>query len=790
MRFMRLIAFFMVALCLVSCSRDPKKVRQSYLQSGNKYFDRGKYKEASIMYRNALRTDPKFGEAFYHLALTELKLQHLANVVPALRRAIELLPPNSNEYIDSNVRLANILIMVARGGDRSSKPALEEARGIRDLLLKRNPNSFEGTKLQGDLDELEALQFAAGNKAPETKQKMEEAISTYRKALQFKPSDIDTMLALARTLSLYAELGEAEQLYKEIIDKDKDGLPAYMELYRLYFAQGKRPEAENILKRAIATHPSDYTLQNYLAQHYRSVGNRPEMTKVLNNLKSHFKDYPQAYLRVGDFYFRIGDAEQAMRQWEEGMNADSSHKVDYQKRIVEALIRQGKTAQAYEKTLEILKANPKDVDARSQKASFLLDKGEVEAAATELQSVVTANPNDFVARFTLGRTYFAKGGADNIEQARLQFESALKLRPDYTPARQALTQVDIRQGNFDRALKNAQETLRLNPRDNVSALLEAEALSRKGAYDQARALLDRIIKANPNQPDTLVELGLLNLTQRRYKEAEEFYRKAYAVDPSNPRGLLGVAEVYFQQNEPDKAIQVIADEVKKQPQRTDLKKELAVAETRARQFDKALADYQSIVDRYKDAPLEQADLYSRLGTIYSVLRDYPKAIENMQKARQLAPANWFYSYSLAMYYDNVGRQQEAVTSYRDAMKVDPNNAIVLNNLAYLLTQTNGNLDEALTLAQRAKQQLPNLTEISDTIGWIYLKKNLSDSAIEIFRDLNGKVKENPTFHYHYAMALAQKGDKAHALLELKAALQYKPSKNEENQIKELVQKLS
>ena len=76
-----------------------------------------------------------------------------------------------------------------------------------------------------------------------------------------------------------------------------------------------------------------------------------------------------------------------------------------------------------------------------------------------------------------------------------------------------------------------------------------------------------------------------------------------------------------------------------------------------------------------------------------------------------------------------------MTGYRDAMKIDPNNAMVLNNLAYLMTQTGGNLDEALTLAQRAKQQLPNLTEVSDTIGWIYMKKNLNDSAIEIFRDL-------------------------------------------------------
>ena len=53
-----------------------------------------------------------------------------------------------------------------------------------------------------------------------------------------------------------------------------------------------------------------------------------------------------------------------------------------------------------------------------------------------------------------------------------------------------------------------------------------------------------------------------------------------------------------------------------------------------------------------------------------------------------------------------------------------------------------------------------------------------------------KVKNNPTFHVHYGMALAQKGDKANALREFKEALLYKPQKAEEDQIKQLIQKLS
>jgi tetratricopeptide (TPR) repeat protein len=792
MRSVRFIAFLMIGLCLASCSRDPKKVRQQNLESGNRYFDRGKYKEASIMYRNAIRADPKFGEAYYHVALVELKQQRISGAVAPLRRAIELLPPTGSDYVDANVKYAEIMLLAAQSPDPGSAKVLEEVKSIKDMLLKRDPNSFEGTKLLGELTLNDALSLYRKGKTQEFKDKMEESIAVYRKALAQRPGDATTMLALGKTLLLYGELDEAEQLYRQVIDKDKTLLAPYNELYKLYISKRKLPEAENILKRAIASHPTDYSLATLLAAHYFSVNNRPEMTKVLNTLKSHFKDYPDAYMKAGDFYFRIGDADQAIRQYQEGMTSDSAHKVDYQKRVIEVLIRQGRTAQAYEKDLEILKANPKDPEARGLKASFLLDKGDIDAATIELQAVVTAKPDNFVARFNLGRAYFAKG---DLELARQHFEGALKLHPDYMPARLALTQLALRRGDADAALKMSQETLKMNPNSGVSTLLEAAAYLRKGQFDESRDLLEKVLKVNPNQADTLLELGVLNLMQKRFKEAEEPFRKAYAVDPSNLRGLLGLAELQFLQKQPDKDIQLIADEVQKQPQRPDLRKELANAEARGMKYDKALQDYQSILDRYKDAPIEQAQIYGSMAQTYALKGDLQKGIECLQKAQKMVPSNSNYISTLGQFYDAAGKRPEALAAYRDAMKIDPTNGLVLNNLAYLLTETGGNLDEALTLAQRAKQQLPNFSEVSDTIGWIYIKKKLNDNAIEIFRDLTTKVNDNSTFHYHYGLALAQKGDKVNALKELKKSLEFNPKKdevkkNEATRVNELIQKLS
>ena len=87
----KLLTFLPLVLIAASCSRDPKVQAQRYVENGNKFYARAKYKEASIMYRRALQKDLRFGEAYYRLGLTDLKL-HRRLLVPAGILAFEERP--------------------------------------------------------------------------------------------------------------------------------------------------------------------------------------------------------------------------------------------------------------------------------------------------------------------------------------------------------------------------------------------------------------------------------------------------------------------------------------------------------------------------------------------------------------------------------------------------------------------------------------------------------------------------------------------------------------------------
>jgi Flp pilus assembly protein TadD len=137
---------------------------------------------------------------------------------------------------------------------------------------------------------------------------------------------------------------------------------------------------------------------------------------------------------------------------------------------------------------------------------------------------------------------------------------------------------------------------------------------------------------------------------------------------------------------------------------------------------------------------------------------------------------------------HLGRTAEAKLLYESTFTLQSDNPIALNNLAYLIAEKNGDLDTALTFAQRARQKWPHVSAVSDTLAWIYLKKNLQDNAIEILENVVSQSPNQPTFHYHLGAAWLQKGNKAKARTELEKALANRPSSEEAGKIKELLAK--
>jgi Flp pilus assembly protein TadD len=135
---------------------------------------------------------------------------------------------------------------------------------------------------------------------------------------------------------------------------------------------------------------------------------------------------------------------------------------------------------------------------------------------------------------------------------------------------------------------------------------------------------------------------------------------------------------------------------------------------------------------------------------------------------------------------NSGRLAESKDVLQRILQLQPDNGTALNDLAFVLLQTGGDINEAEKLVRRALQTDLNNVHAKDTLGWIYLKQNNPDAAVQVFDGLVKTNAKDPSFHYHLGAALLKKGDRERGRAQLDAALNAKPLPGEEKEIRALL----
>jgi tetratricopeptide (TPR) repeat protein len=126
-----------------------------------------------------------------------------------------------------------------------------------------------------------------------------------------------------------------------------------------------------------------------------------------------------------------------------------------------------------------------------------------------------------------------------------------------------------------------------------------------------------------------------------------------------------------------------------------------------------------------------------------------------------------------MLQEERGNWQAAQKQYEAALS-QSQDAISANNLAFLLASHGGNLDVALSWAQKARQWMPENPTTADTLGWVYYQKGLYNMAIQLFQEAADKDVNHPAYYYHLGFAQQRAGEKSKAKASLTKALKLDP----------------
>jgi len=758
-----------VCLCVLAASLVAawgcRATKESSVAKGNKLFAAGKYEDAVLNYRGAIQKDAGYGEAYYRLGLTAIKLNQARPAYDSLLRAVQLLPGN----VEAKKKFTDVCLSLYLADSTRPQVLYNQINKFSDEFLSRDQSSYQGLMLKGYL--------------ASTDQKPKEAIEYFRRALRANPADAGVVTELAHLLIQDGEIQEGQQLATGLIVRNKTSYgPAYDLMYDFYLHANRPADAEATLKAKVNNNPKNagYILQ--LARHYNGEHNATGMTGALQRLIDDPKDFPQARLWVGDFYLGLHDYPRAISYYQEGAEAskEAKTKVAYGTRNVVALLKAGKKEDAFRLAEQLRQQNPKDDEVLRVHADLLLGRGQpaqADVVVHEFQTLLGEHPADASLRMQLGRAYRLKG---DLENAGNQFLEVTRQRKDLEAARYELVEIGLALHRPREAVQQAGEILRAHPSDRRARLLYARGLIGTGEAEAARGVLAALIKDFPQDAEPQMQMGLLALSEKNFTQAIDILNKHRAT--GDARIFAGLAHAYLNEKQFDQARAILNEGLGRWPSSSVLMEQLGDTEALSGNYDLALAQYRKLLA----VDPKSSVLRRRMAEVFDLGGDHGRAIAYYQQAHDLAPDDAAAAENLADALARGGRMDEAKAIYLAVAKAHPQDAPALNNVAFFLADSGGDLDEALRLAKNALATMPGQPSFSDTIGYIYLKKGMLGSALQSFSTLARKYPASASFRYHLALALLQKGDKAVARKELHAALENHPSAQETLRIRELL----
>jgi tetratricopeptide (TPR) repeat protein len=148
---------------------------------------------------------------------------------------------------------------------------------------------------------------------------------------------------------------------------------------------------------------------------------------------------------------------------------------------------------------------------------------------------------------------------------------------------------------------------------------------------------------------------------------------------------------------------------------------------------------------------EDREIYITLAQMNSRLKRWPEAEEDLNKADQLSTKPEDKQYITFMRGSTFERQKkydQAEAMFRKVLDEDPQSAMTLNYLGYMLADRGAKLDEALALIKKAVDQDPANGAYLDSLGWAYFKLGKYDQAEDNLLKASQHMGADPTVQDH------------------------------------------
>lgn len=681
-------------------------------------------------YHKAIEAKPDFLPAHTAIIISLLQNDKMDDAIKQLDAVKKIAPKTPQAYfLDAQVNYQR----------KDYKVARESAQ----QLLRLSPNNPNSLQLAG------AIEYQLGS--------FLQAETYLAKAVQFSPK-----LVLARRILVtnYLRSGQPakalETLQPVLVDIEKDS--AFLTLAgQAYLQNGDAVKAAEYFTKASKLDPENAPKKTSIAVAHLAQGNTDSGFQELQRISAEDK----------------------------GITADLA--------LIAAHLKNNQLDKAIQAIDVLEKKQPDNPATYNLRAQALLAKKDVPGARRSYEKAIAINPTFFPAVASLARLDLADKKPGDAQK---RFETVLAADPKNVQALLALAELNMAtNGKAGEATDLIAKAVTAAPTEIAPRVILIQHYLKNNESKKALSAANDAVAAMPEKPEILDALGRVQLISGDYNQALTTFGKMAALQPASPIPQLRIAEVQFANKNKEDGVKSLKKALEIKPDLLDAQRALVSAAMENKNTNEALTIARTV---QKQRPKEAAG-YLLEGGIHTANQRDSQAIDvyrsglkstqttdlsirlhstllnsgNKAEAERHA-STWLKEnpkdFGFRMYLGDLAFAassfSQAATYYQSALALQPNNALILNNLAWAAGQMKS--PKALEYAEKANELAPNQPAIMDTLAVLIADKGDTAKAIELLKKAVSLAPQAASIQLNLAKTLIKAGKKEDARKELEA----------------------
>jgi putative PEP-CTERM system TPR-repeat lipoprotein len=720
------------ALVEKALAADPK-IADGWMLKGDLFRAQGKPAEAAAAYQKLVEFQADHVGA--QLALASMEIAD-AKYDEAAKRLEEVRKRNPNNPMATYFRA---LIEFRRNNHQAARDLVQQ-------VLKIAPNHLPSNVLAG------AVEFALGSH--------EQAQARLRFVVERAPSNVYARRLLIASLSRTGQTQKAQELLDSTLKVAPNDAGVLALAGEVQMQLNEFAKAREYFEKAAAIDPKSSAMRTGLGLSRLASGETDRATADLESASLLDAGKTRADVLLISTHLQRRNFDLALKAAENLIKKQPENPLGHNLKAAAYIGK--KDLPAARKSLEhALSLQPAYFPAIANLAQLDLQAGDPKAARKRFEDLIEKDRRNSQALLALAGLG-SRVGATPAEIGGW-LEAARKASPGAMQPLMMLTRFHLQSGDAKKALEVTEQALASAPESPEILDLAGQVQLAAGDRNRALATYGKLVTAQPQSPTALFKLAAAQLATENVSGAATTLRKAIGLRPDFAEAQVLLAELEVRSKRPQVALQ-IAQTLQKQhsssPVGWVLEGDVLMADKKSVQAAKA---YETAHGMAKGGTT-LVKLHAALAQSGRGQDGEARLTEWLKQNANDLPVRVY----LAEVYLKSSRYKAAIDQYEILQRAQPDNILVLNNLAWCYQQLKDK--RAIETAEMAAKLRPDNPAVMDTLGLILVEMGDAKRGVELLAKATAGAPKSPEIRFNYARGLARVGDKAKARQELERLL--------------------